>query len=167
MGHLTEAGQYVNEHLNIARRIGARSAEAYGLIQSGSWELYQGNYVAAVDCFQQALSIQEELRTEHGRVAAEVGTGFAFYHLGDLAEAQRWLKQAVERARPIRHRRRLTEALIGLGLAEIAAGQPSAAHCCLTEAVVVARDTGSRGNLAAGLAALLAPNGARAISRWP
>lgn len=154
MGHLAEAGQYVTEHLNMARRIGARSAEAYGLIQSGSWELCQGNYVAAVDCFQRSLSIQEELRTEHGRVAAEVGTGLALYHLGDLAEAQRWLKQAVERVRPIRHRRRLMEALIGLGLTEIAAGQLAAAHGALTEAVALARDIESRGNLAAGLAAL-------------
>lgn len=89
MGRLAEAEQYVTEHLNMARRIGARPAEAYGLIQSGSCELCRGNYVAAVDCFQQSLSIQQELRTEHGLVAAEVGTGLALYHLGDAGEAQR------------------------------------------------------------------------------
>lgn len=154
MGRMAEAGQYLNEHLNMARRIGARSAEAYGLLQSGSWELCRGNYSAATDSFQQALSTQQELRTEHGRVAAEVGTGFALYHLGNAVEARHWLMQAVERARRIWHRRRLAEALIGLGLVELASDKLLAARSCLTEAVAVARASESRGNLAAGLAAL-------------
>lgn len=154
MGRLTEAGQYLAAHLSLARRIGARPAEAYGLIQYGSWELCQGHYVAAADCFRQALSMQEELRTEHGRVAAETGMGFATYHLGEWNEARRWLVQAIEHARPIYHRRRLVEALIGLGLTEIAANRFQAAQACLSEAVDVARASECRGNLAAGLAAL-------------
>jgi tetratricopeptide (TPR) repeat protein len=154
MGHLTTAEQHLTEHLNLARRIGARSAEAYGLIQLGSWELGQGNYATAADLFRQALSTQQGLRTEHGRVAAETGTGYALYHLGDLPEARRWLEQAVQRARPIRHQRRLMEALIGLGLVEIAASRPLVAHGFLSEAVVVARDAECKGNLVAGLAAL-------------
>lgn len=154
MGQLTEAEPYLTEHLRLAQRIGARSAEAYGLIQLGSWELCRGNYVTAVDLYQQALAAQQTLRTEHGRVAAELGTGLAFYHLGDTANALHWLEQAVERARRIQHRRRLMEALIGLGLVKIAAGQPAAARADLTEAVAVARDSESQANLAAGLAAL-------------
>ncbi|MDI6696337.1 MAG: AAA family ATPase [Anaerolineales bacterium] len=154
IGQLDEAGQYITEHLNLARRIGARSAEAYGLIQLGAWELRRGGYVDAANLFLQALSTQQALRTEHGRVAAEVGIGFACYHLGDVAEARRWLEQAIERARPIRHLRRLAEALIGLGLAEITAGELLPAYACLSEAVAMARDSEARGNLAAGLAAL-------------
>ncbi len=154
MGQLDKAAQFLTEHLDLARRIGARSAEAYGLIQLGSWELCQGNYVAAGEAFQQALSTQQALRTEHGRVAAELGTGLAFHHLGDTTTALPWLAQAVERARRIQHRRRLMEALIGLGLTELAAGQLAAAHDALTEAVVLARDGESQANLAAGLAAL-------------
>ncbi|MEJ5309101.1 MAG: AAA family ATPase [Anaerolineae bacterium] len=154
MGQLTEAEPYLTEHLHLAQRIGARSAEAYGLIQLGSWELCRGHYVAAVDLYQQALSAQQTLRTEHGRVAAELGTGLAFYHLGDTANALHWLDQAVERARRIQHRRRLMEALIGLGLVKIAAGQPEAARADLTETVAMARDSESQANLAAGLAAL-------------
>ncbi len=154
MGQLTEVEQYLTEHLRLAQHIGARSAEAYGLIQLGSWELCRGNYIPARELFQQALSAQQALRTEHGRVAAELGIGLAIYHLGDLAEAQHWLAQAIERARRIQHRRRLMEALIGLGLVKIAAGQPEAARADLTEAVAVARDGKSQANLAAGLAAL-------------
>ncbi|GAB4504399.1 MAG: AAA family ATPase [Anaerolineales bacterium] len=154
MGQLAEAEQYLNEHLELARRIGARSAEAYGLNLSGSWELCRGNYHAAMELFHQALAKQQELRTEHGRVAAETGIGFACYHLGNMNEAQHWLEQAVRRARLIQHRRRMAEALIGLGLAKIAAGQPHTAQGHLTEAVEVARESESRGNLAAGLSAL-------------
>ena len=154
MGRLTEAAQYLTEHLHLAQRIGARSAEAYGLIQLGSWQLCHGSYATAVDLFQQAISTQQGLRTEHGRVAAELGLGFAFYHLGDIMEARRCLRQAIQRARLIRHRRRLAEALIALGLVELAAAQPETAYGYLTEAVAVARESESRGNLAFGLAAL-------------
>lgn len=154
LGQLNEAEQCITEHLNLARRIGARSAEAYGLIQLGAWQLRQGSYVGAADIFRQALSIQQALRTEHGRVAAEIGVGFACYHLGNIAEARRWLEQAIERARPIRHLRRLAEALIGLGLAELSADQPLSARQHLSKAAAIARESEARGNLAAGLAAL-------------
>lgn len=154
MGKLEEAEQYLTEHLNLARRIGARSAEAYGLIQSGYWEMGRGNYAAAMDLFQEALSMQQELRTEHGRVASEIGAGFACYHLGDTAQARHWLVQAIERARSIRHRRRLAEALIGLGLVELADDHALAAQPFLSEAVEIARFSKCRENLAAGLAAL-------------
>ncbi len=154
MGCLTEAERYLTEHLHLAQRIGARSAEAYGLTQLGSWELCRGNYATALDLFQQAISAQQGLRTEHGLVAAELGSGLAYYHLGDTTNALHWLRQAAELARRIRHRRRLIEALIGLGLAELAAGQPMVAQVDLSEAVALARDSESRANLAAGLAAL-------------
>lgn len=154
MGRLDEAGQYLTEHLSLARRIGARSAEAYGLIQSGCWEVCRGNYAAAMNLFQQALSMQQALRTEHGRVAAEIGIGFVCYHLGDTAKARHWLAQAIERARPIHHRRRLAEALIGLGLVELTDDHAPAAQPLLTEAVETARFSECRENLAAGLAAL-------------
>lgn len=154
MGHSDEAERYLAEHVNLARHIGARPAEAYGLAQLGFWEMGRGSDGAAMDLFRQALTIQHELRTDHGRVAAEVGLGLASYHLGALAEARRWLEQAIEHARPIRHRRRLAEALIGLGLVEMAAGRLRDAQGHLTEALAVACESESRGNLAAGLAAL-------------
>jgi tetratricopeptide (TPR) repeat protein len=154
MGRKAEAEQYLTEHLSLARRIGARPAEAYGLIQCGSWALGQGDYVAAADLFQQALAMQQVLRTEHGQVAARLGIGLALYHLGDLAEARRWLERAAKLARSIGHRRRLAEALVGLGLVELADSQPLAARWPLAEAVEVARLSECRESLAAGLAAL-------------
>lgn len=153
-GHLDEAEQYLKEHLALARRIGARSAEAYGLTQSGNWELILGNYLEAAELFQLALAAQQELRTEHGFVAAEIGAGLACYHLGEFSMARRWLEQAIRRARAIRHHRRLAEALIGLGLVELAADHPQEGRHTLTEAVTLALESEARGILAAGLAAL-------------
>ncbi len=154
IGRNSEAEEYLTQHLKLAQRIGARSAEVYGLIQSGSWNLSQGNYLIAKETLLQALASQTGLRTEHARAAAEVGIGLALFQLGDGTESQRWLEQAVTRARPIQHRRRLVEALIGLGLATCEAGQYSAAYRYLSKAVGIARESECRRNLAAGLAAL-------------
>lgn len=154
MGHLTEAQQRLDEGLALAQRIGARPAEAYGLILLGCWNLHCGNYVSALDRFRQARLTQEELRTEHGRVAVELGMGLGSYHLGDLAEARRCLESAVIRAQAIGHRRRLTETLIALGLVAVAAGQIQVAHGNLNEAAALARESDHREGLASGLAAL-------------
>lgn len=152
LGRRAEAEHYLTEHLALARRIGARPAEAYGLALLGSWGLHQGHYATAVKTFQQSFSIQQELHSEHGCVASMEGTGFALYHLGDLAQAQTWLTRACATARTIGHRRRLAEVLIGLGLVETAAGQFSTARRYLSEAVTVARNSECRESLAVGLA---------------
>lgn len=154
LGRLEEGEQAITEHLHLAQQMGARSAEAYGLNQLGHLKLKQGKGSAAIDLFQQSLSRQEGLRTEHGRVAAQLGIGFAYLHLGANAKARNWLETAIEAARRINHRRRLVEALLGLGLTEITAHHFSEAKLCLSEAVEIARDCQSLGNLAAGFAAL-------------
>ena len=154
MGRFDEARQHLAEGLALARQIGARPTEAYGLTLLGCWELHSGCYLAAAGRFQQARSIQQEIHSDHGQIAAEEGMGLAFCHLGDLDEARHWLERAVERARFIGHRRRLAEALVGLGLVEFADNQPLAARRCLAEAVELAHASECRESLAAGLAAL-------------
>jgi DNA-binding SARP family transcriptional activator len=154
MGRLPEAEEHLTGSLVLARRIGARPAEAYALTYSGYRELYQGDYAAAADRFQQTLPMHQAVRQEHGAVAAEAGRGLALYHLGDLDEARRWLERAAERARSIGHRRRLAEALVGLGLVELKDNRLRAARRCLAEAVELAHASECRESLAAGLAAL-------------
>lgn len=153
-GRLKDAEQVINEHLQLAQKMGAHSAEGYGLNQLGGFQLKRGNYQAALAAFQRSLSLQENLRTEHGRIAAQLGMGFACYHLGAVSAAQQWLQKAIVAARRVGHQRRLIEALIGLGLTETFMGQFEKAKVCLDEAVQIARHSQSLGNLAAGLAAL-------------
>ncbi len=154
MGDSTMAKRYLTEHLDLARRIGARPAEAYGLTLLGSWKLHQGAYTAAADRFWEARSIQRRLRSHHGIVAAELGAGLALYHLGELARGRRLLRGAVQRARSIAHRRRLAESLVALGILEIGAGSPAAAGRSLEEAVELAGEGECWENVAAGLSAL-------------
>ncbi len=154
MGCLSEAEQAITEHLSLAHRMGARSAESYGLNQLGTLNLKRGYYQTAVQIFEHSLSQQEGLRTEHGRIAAQLGMGFAYYHLGANPEGRRFLEMAIQAARQIGHRRRLVEALIGLGLITLRSGDSSEAVCHLSEAVQTARESQSLGNLAPCLAAL-------------
>ena len=98
--------------------------------------------------------MQQNVHSEQGIIATESGLGFALLHLRDYTEARRWFHSSIERARVVAHRRRLAEALIGLGLVESASGQPSAARSYLAEAVAVAEMSECPENLAAGLAAL-------------
>lgn len=154
MGELEEARQALTEHLALARRVGARPAEAYGLELLGCWELHWGDYAAAAERFREALTLQDTLRSKHGRVAAEEGLGLALYHLGELPEARHWLQRASECARAIGHRRRLIESLVVLGMVETALGMETNARERLSEAAVIARESECREGLVAGLAAL-------------
>ncbi len=154
LGQCAEARRWLDESLALARRIGARPAEAYGLTQLGCWELHQGNYLTAADVFRESLQLQQELHCEHGQVAAEEGIGLALYHLGDLDRARQWLGQAAARARSIGHLRRAAEALVGLGLVNIAADQMDTARNCLREAVQMARVSKCQESLSVGLTAL-------------
>jgi tetratricopeptide (TPR) repeat protein len=72
----------------------------------------------------------------------------------DHAIAQKWLETAVDHARSINMRRRLSDALIGLGMVEINTGQLSKAGDHLREAVDIARASESSESLARGLAAM-------------
>ncbi|MFW6136164.1 MAG: ATP-binding protein [Chloroflexota bacterium] len=154
LGEIAVAKRYLTEHLDLARRIGARPAEAYGLTLLGSWELHRGAYLRAVEGFQEAGSLHHRLESEHGIVATELGAGLALYHLGDLAQGRYLLQKGIQRARSIAHRRRLAESLVALGLLETRAHSTAAAHSSLTEAVAMARDAECCESIAAGCSAL-------------
>ena len=154
LGDFNKAKTYLTEHLALARRIGARPTEAYGLTQLGSWELHRGAYLAAFDRFQEAESLQERLHSEHGTVAAQLGAGLALYHLGSFASSRCLLGECIRRARSIAHRRRLAECLVALGLLETQASCAAAAHSALMEAVETARDAACCESVAAGCSAL-------------
>ncbi len=153
-GDLAAARKHLSEHLDLARRIGASPAEAYGMTLLGSWELHQGGYLAAADRFREARSAQRRVHSEHGIVASELGAGLALYHLGKLAHGRRLLQSAIERASSIAHRRRLAECHVALGLLEIGAGSPAAARPNLIEGLGLARDGECWESVAAGLTAL-------------
>ncbi len=138
LGEVVTAHRYITEHLELARRIGAQPAEAYGLRLLGCWHLYQGDYATSLECFREARAKEAGLRSEHGMVAAELGIGLSLRSLGELDGARQALTGAVRRARAIRHRRRLIESLVALGLTEIGDNRPAAASQRLQEALAMA-----------------------------
>ncbi len=154
LGHFKEAKAYLEQSLELAHRISAQPAEFYARMYSGCWKLYQGDYTAAIECFQQTVPLHQSVFQVHGRVAAEIGWGFALCHLGEVSEARARFQNAVDGARVVNHRRRLAEALIGLGLVELDDLRPESARQALEEAVQLARQSECAENLAAGLSAL-------------
>jgi DNA-binding SARP family transcriptional activator len=154
LGRWAESRQHLHDSLALAREIGLSPAEAYALTVLAQWNLYRGDYCLAVEHLHQALPMHEAARAQHSVLSTQEMTGMAYYHLGQLGRARRWLQRAVATARRIGHRRLLVGALVDLGLVEIADGRFAAAHSCLTEGLQGARDSESRENVAKGLAAL-------------
>jgi tetratricopeptide (TPR) repeat protein len=154
LGQWVESQQHLSEGLALAREVGAVPAEAYAMTLLAEWQLYRGDYSAAVQRLQQALPVHQAAHSEHSVLITQEVTGVALYQLGQQGRARRWLERAVEKARSMEHRRLLAGALVGLGLVEIADSQFSAAQSCLAEAVELARESESRENLAKGLAGL-------------
>ncbi|MBC7258911.1 MAG: AAA family ATPase [Chloroflexi bacterium] len=153
LGHSLEAQRWLSESLALARRIGARPAEAYARTYTAYWELHQGFYAIAAEHLRECVPLHLEMHQAHGAAAAEIGLGLALHHLGSNAEARRVLQSAVQRARAVSHRRRLAEALIALGLVEMEGEEKHTAQGLLAEAIDIARESECREHLAAGFAA--------------
>jgi tetratricopeptide (TPR) repeat protein len=154
LGRYDEARHMLEQGVETARTIGARPAEAYGLYYLGWWELYQDHSSVAQEYFFEALSLQEALPVQHVTVSIETGLGLALYQSKKLAEAQRWLEKAAHQARSLGLRRRLSDALIGLALAELDSGTLSPAGSHLGEAIAAARASECFESLARGLVVL-------------
>ncbi len=154
LGRQNEAKEYLTTNLDLAGKIGSRSAEAYGLSWLGYWEIIQGNYYNALQLFHKALSLELVLHSTHGRVAAEEGIGLAYYHLSDLIQARHWLKIAIEHAQPIGHIRRFIIALTGLGLVELLEGNLGSSRIQLQDAINAAQSSDCKEGLSRGLSAL-------------
>jgi tetratricopeptide (TPR) repeat protein len=154
LGDLTKARRFIDDGLELSRRVGSPPAEAYGLAHRGSLDLYQGDYSAAETHYRQALDLQKEIHSEHIIATAEAGIGLASFHLGNSVQSRHWLERALQRARSCGHRRRIAETLIQLGLLDIAELCLDVARCHLVEGLSIAQDCESGEGVAAGLAAM-------------
>jgi tetratricopeptide (TPR) repeat protein len=154
LGRFLESKTHLEQSLELARRISAKPVEVYALTYSGYRKLYAGEYSSAMETFQQTLPLHQALHQEHGVVAAEIGWGLALHHLGETSKGRARFQNAVDRSRRVCHRRRLAEALVGLGLMELDDFHLESAQEVLNEAVQLAQQSQCAENLAAGLAAL-------------
>jgi len=59
LGCWDKSKEYLHQGLSLTRQIEFSGAEAFALTLLGQWELYRGNYLTAIDFFQQALPIHQ------------------------------------------------------------------------------------------------------------
>jgi DNA-binding SARP family transcriptional activator/tetratricopeptide (TPR) repeat protein len=148
------ARSYLEQGLELARQVGSQQAEAYGLAQLGSLDVHQGDYTSGLERYTRALEMQQAAPSVHILAMAEAGIGFAHYHLGDYQHSRPWLEHALQRIRAASHRRHIAEALIQLGMLDMAEGLLHQARWHLIEGLSIAQACHSGDCLVAGLAAL-------------
>jgi DNA-binding SARP family transcriptional activator len=154
LGYWEKSKEWLNQGLALTRQIDMSGAEAFALTLLGQWELYRGNYQAAIDFFLRALPIHQVAHAEPNIAATEEPLGMSYYQLGDLDKSREWLERAERRVRSIGYRRLLATVLVDLGLVEISCSHLEAAYGFLSESIAISRECECRENLAKGLAAL-------------
>jgi tetratricopeptide (TPR) repeat protein len=90
LGCWDKSKEYLHQGLSLTRQIEFSGAEEFALTLLGQWELYRGNYLTAIDFFQQALPIHQAAHAEHNIAATEEPIGMVYYQLGDLNKAREW-----------------------------------------------------------------------------
>ena len=99
LGAYDEARQLVNETVQLARRIGHRSAVGETLCLRGMIECHGGAYTAALATFEEALAVSRESGAHLVEAPAHWGLGLARFGLDRLDEAAADLERARMRFR--------------------------------------------------------------------
>lgn len=108
----------MTESLSWSRKLGTRPDEGHALLALGGLHFFEGDYVAAIRCYIEAMEILQPLRNPHLVVTLETALGFACYHLGDLAQSREWLEHGLKSARSLGHRLRVAQAEEQMRLAD-------------------------------------------------
>ncbi|BAZ03340.1 TPR repeat-containing protein (plasmid) [Tolypothrix tenuis PCC 7101] len=106
----------------LAQTPQARKAEAERLLQQGYQEYKTSQFEAALQSWQQALSIYREIKDRQGEGWALGNLGNAYYSLGDYPKAIEYAQQFLAIAREIKDRQGEGAALGNLGLAYYSLG---------------------------------------------
>jgi DNA-binding CsgD family transcriptional regulator/tetratricopeptide (TPR) repeat protein len=91
---LSEAVEYGDQALNIAREIDWRSGEIYALECLSNCLGPQGNYPRALELAKRALEISEEIEHDQWTVSAHFGLGALYLDLLAMPQARQHLEQA-------------------------------------------------------------------------
>ncbi|MFE1745189.1 tetratricopeptide repeat protein, partial [Coleofasciculus sp. H7-2] len=99
----------------LAQTLDARKAEADRLLQQGIQQYDTSQFEAALQSWQQALSLYREIKDRLGEGAALGNLGNAYNSLGDYAKAIEYHQQSLVIAREIKNRSGEGAALGNLG----------------------------------------------------
>lgn len=98
---LAQVSQDAEHALEIARKIGQRSAEAYALFQLSLCLGSQGDYTRALTFVQQSLNIAEEIEHRQWQAAAHTVLGGIYSSTLAFVQAREQFEQALTLAREI------------------------------------------------------------------
>jgi CHAT domain-containing protein/Flp pilus assembly protein TadD len=128
----------------LAQTSEGRQAEADRLFNQGIEQFQTSQFEAALQSWQQALSIYREIKDRQGESAALVNLGAAYNSLGDYKKAIDYYQQSLAIAREIQDRKSEGAALGGLGIAYYSLGDYPKAIDYYQQNLVIAREIKDR-----------------------
>jgi CHAT domain-containing protein/Flp pilus assembly protein TadD len=128
----------------LAQTPDARKAEAYRLNQQGIEQAQMSQFEAALQSFQQALTIYREIKDHKGEGWALGNLGYAYNSLGNYAQAIDYLKQTLAIARELHDRRGEGKTLGNLGIAYDSLGNYAQAIDYHKQHLAIAREINDR-----------------------
>jgi CHAT domain-containing protein len=126
--------------LRLARRIGDRSSEAWGLVETGANRGSLDQAAKALEPFNEALAIYQQLGDKRGIARAISGIGNSYRLLGRLEEAIDHLGRALPICEESGDRKLLAAILNQLGIAHRIAGRNDLALEYYARGVAIARE---------------------------
>ncbi len=143
---------YLEQALQINRRINDQMAEGVTLNSLGYLAVHRGVYAEASIYFGQALQISRTLgeRRAEARTLNNIGWVLV-YHQNDHAQARTLFEQALNICREIGDRQVEGMSLANLGSSLQSLGDYSGAQTCFEQALQISREVGDRWNESAAL----------------
>ncbi|BAY95283.1 MULTISPECIES: CHAT domain-containing tetratricopeptide repeat protein [unclassified Tolypothrix] len=128
----------------LAQTADARKAEADRLLQQGIKQFQTSQFTAALQSWQQALSIYREIKNRQSEGKALLNLGLAYLSLGDYPKAIEYQQQVLAIAREIKDRQSEGAALLNLGLAYVYLGDYPKAIEYLQQSLSIAQEIKDR-----------------------
>jgi CHAT domain-containing protein len=122
----------------------ARKAEAYRLLQQGNQQYQISQFEAALQSWQQALTIYREIKDRLGEEQALGNLGLAYFSLGGYAKAIDYYQQSLAIAREIQDRLGERRALGNLGSAYRSLGDYAKSIGYQQQSLAIAREIQDR-----------------------
>jgi CHAT domain-containing protein/tetratricopeptide (TPR) repeat protein len=133
-------GQLIQNSQVLAQTPDARKAEADRLLQQGIQQAQTGQFEAALQSWQQALTIYREIKDRQREGASLSNLGNAYFYLGDYAKAIDYHQQSLAILREIKNRLGEGNVLGNLGLAYDALGDYAKAIEYHQQRLAIARE---------------------------
>ncbi len=127
--NFTEASEFFQQALAVARQIGDKQGISETLIQLGAFYYNMGQLELATKCYREAYDLSIELQNEVGRINAEDGLAKVMLEQGEvLASLTRYQEEIIPMRRRLGYRGGLMHSLATVLMAHVFLGDYAAAE---------------------------------------